>query len=169
MCSGNAQNNARAEAEREYWRQQDALNAEAKRRQAELDRIAADRQSAAAAQQAQIAAMQQQMQQQVAAQQAAARAAEERKAQGFAQAQAEQQQKLTQMRAEQEQRMGGIRATGSALRSSMQILSQQGGKQAPTAQLDRKKNKAVGARSTSAALRMGSTGSGSGSGANLSV
>ena len=146
MCAGNAgrqEHHAREEAKR----RQAQADAEARRRQEEMNRLAAQRQAAAAAQQAQLVAMQKQQ----------------------AETEAAQKQQVAQLQAEQAERIGGIRARGNAVTQSLQILAQQGQAQAPTASMAPRKQGARGARSTTAALRMGATGSGSGSGSNLPV
>jgi hypothetical protein len=161
MCAGNAsrqQHHAQQEAERDYWRQQDAVNAEAKRKQDELNRIAAERAATAATQEARQRELEGQLSDDIRRQNAQAADARDR-----------QQAAIAEMNRRQEENLAKVRATGQALRGSMMVLSQQGGTQAPTAQADKSKKQATGARSTTASLRMGATGSGSGSGANLSV
>lgn len=128
-----------------------AAQAEADRQaaaaQAEANRIAAERQAVIAQQMAE----QQQLQKQAAEQSAA------------------QQVKVNELQAQQAERLGSIRASGTAVTQSLRILSQSGGKQAPTAAVASKPKAAKGARTSAASLRMGSTSQGTGSGANLSV
>lgn len=141
MCSGAKQReqNARREQERQ--------NQIAAQRQAELNRLAAEREATAAAQQAQLQVVQQQMAAQTVAQQA----------------------KADQLGAQQQERLGGIRAAGTAVTQSLRILGQAGGQQAPTAAVAPRQKAQAGARSTTASLRMGATGQGTGSGANVAV
>lgn len=82
--------------------------------------------------------------------------------------QAQQVAQTEELQAQQAERIGGIRARGQAVAQSLQILGQQGSK-APTAAMSRPKTRQATARSTSASLRMGSTSTGAGSGANISV
>lgn len=82
--------------------------------------------------------------------------------------QAQQVAQTEELQAQQAERIGGIRARGQAVAQSLQILGQQGS-QAPTAAMSRPKARQATARSTSASLRMGSTSTGAGSGANISV
>jgi len=72
------------------------------------------------------------------------------------------------LQAQHNERVTGIRARGSAVAQSLQVLGQKG-LQAPTAQMTKRTNAQQGARTTSASLRMGSTSAGAGSGANISV
>ena len=76
--------------------------------------------------------------------------------------------KAEELQSQQTERIAGIRARGTAVTQSLQILGR-GGSQAPTAAVTRRGDKPQGARSTSASLRMGSTGNSAGSGANFSV
>lgn len=135
----------------------------------ELDRIASERTAVIEAQQKQVADAQRQMREQVAAQKATVREAQARKDKAFTQAAKDQAATLAQMNDQQDLRMRSIQTSGQALRSSMQILSEQGGQQGPTAQTDRRRRRGGSARSTSAALRIGSTSNSPGAGANLSV
>ena len=75
---------------------------------------------------------------------------------------------IEDLQSQQTERIAGIRARGTAVTQSLQILGRQGS-QAPTAAMTKRVNRPQGARSTSASLRMGSTGNSAGSGANFSV
>lgn len=155
MCSGA---DKRRKAEKKAKRQAEENARKAAERQAELDRIATQRQMAAAAQQAQ-------MEQLKATSDAAA-------AQASAQQRAMQQaqdQKLAQMRAEGQRQVQGIRNRGQAVSSSLQILGRQAKQQAPTAQVSSPQTGKRGARTTTAGLRMGSSRFKAGSGANVAT
>jgi hypothetical protein len=81
----------------------------------------------------------------------------------------QQQEQATRLQAQQSERLGSIRAAGTAVTQSLQILGQSSGKQAPTAAMSSKPKAARGARASTASLRMGSTSQGTGSGANIAV
>ena len=72
-------------------------------------------------------------------------------------------------RAAQQLQIAGTRAASQSVAQSLQILSKQNTRQAPTAVVAKRKGPQAGARNTAAALRMGSISSGSGAGPNLSV
>lgn len=142
MCSGNDQHHAKEEAKR----RQAAADAEAARRQAELNRLAEERAAVAAQQQAQMQKMQ--------SDQAAAAAA--------------QKERTSALQAQQAQRTGEINASGQAVTSSLQILGDLGGKQGPTAAVAPKvKGRVSTSSSNPTGLRIGSTMTGSGVGTNL--
>lgn len=82
--------------------------------------------------------------------------------------QVQQAAQVEELQSQQTERIAGIRARGAAVTQSLQILGQEGS-QAPTAAVTRRVNRPQGARSTSASLRMGSTGNSAGTGANFSV
>jgi hypothetical protein len=142
MCFGGGKQ-AQANAARA---EQERQNQIARQRQEELNRLAAERQAMAAQQQAQM--------QQMTAQQLAAETA--------------QKQQTADLQAQQQERLGGINARGQAVTQSLRILAQQGS-QAPTAQATGRAAGVTGAKQTTAGLRIGSTGRGTGSGANVAV
>ena len=121
---------------------QKRLDAEARRKQAELDRLAAERRALSQQQQAQSVAMQRQ----------------------FAAQEAAQGVKASELRAEQAETLGGIRAQGSAVNQSLQILCQEQ-PQAPTAS-QTPRTKTRGAKATATNIARGSTRS---RGPNLSI
>ena len=82
--------------------------------------------------------------------------------------QAKQAQQAAGLQAQHNEKVAGIRARGSAVAQSLQVLGQKGS-QAPTAQMTTRSTPQQGARTTTASLRMGSTGNSAGSGANISV
>ena len=126
-------------------RRAEAIQKEIDRRDAPR-RLAEERQALIAQQQAEMVAYERQM----------------------AEQQAKQEQQAAGLQAQQNERLAGIRARGSAVAQSLQVLGQQGS-QAPTAQMTKRSTPQQGARTTSASLRMGSTSTGAGSGANISV
>lgn len=155
MCSGA---DKRRKAEKKAKRQAEENARKAAERQAELDRIASQREMAAAAQQAQMEQLQ------LASDTASAQAAQQQKA--IEQAN---QQKLAEMRAEGQRQVQGIRNRGQAVSSSLQILGRQAKQQAPTAQVSSPQTGKRGARTTTAGLRMGSSRFKAGSGANVAT
>jgi hypothetical protein len=144
MCAGGGGNNRHheEEAKRRQW----AAERAAQEQQARMEALAREREAVAAQQQAQM--------QQMAAQQQAAEIA--------------QQQQTAEMRVQQQERLAGINARGQAVTQSLRILSQQSA-QAPTAQATGRAAGVTGAKQTTAGLRIGSTGRGTGSGANVAV
>ena len=127
-------------------RQQAAANAKAAAAQAEMDRIAREREAMAAEQQAQMQKLQ--------SEQAAAAVA--------------QKERTSALQAQQVQRTAEINASGQAVTSSLQILGDSGGKQGPTAAMAPKVKGRVSASSSNpTGLRIGSTMTGSGVGTNL--
>lgn len=147
---------------------QEVLDQRAKTR-SQLEALANERKATVAAQQVQQAQMQQQLKQQQADQLAQAEATRTRYQDARTQAAANQSSQINQLKIEQGQKMATLRATGDALRGSALALNNQGSTQGPTAQVDPRKQRGASPRSTSASLRMGSTGSSTGSGANVSV
>jgi hypothetical protein len=132
----------------QYAQQQAAAAAAAAAaQQAELDRIARERQAIAAQQQAQMAAYQQQLLSQQNTQAAQAQ----------------------QLQAQQAQRLGEIAARGMAVAQSLKILAIPGSQQGPTASMSQQRRRTTGARTAAASLRIGAMGSGTGAGANFSV
>jgi Skp family chaperone for outer membrane proteins len=127
-----------------------AAQAEADRlaneRREELNRLAREREAIAAQQQAEM--------QRLAAEQEAAMAA--------------QSQQTAEMKAQQQEQLAGIRARGTAVTQSLQILARQGAQQAPSASVGGKPT-VQGAKQTTAGLRIGATGRASGSGTNVAV
>ena len=155
MCSGA---DKRKKAEKKAKKQAEENARKAAERQAELDRIASQREMAAAAQQAQMEQLQ------LASDTAAAQATQQQKA--IEQAN---QQRLAEMRAEGQRQVQGIRNRGQAVSSSLQILGRQAKQQAPTAQVSSPQAGKRGARTTTAGLRMGSSRFKAGSGANVAT
>jgi len=129
----------------QYAQQQAAAAAAAQ--QAELDRMARERQAIAAQQQAQMVAYQQQLLSQQNTQAAQAQ----------------------QLQAQQAQRLGEIAARGMAVAQSLKILAIPGSQQGPTASMSQQRRRTTGARTAAASLRIGAMGSGTGAGANFSV
>ena len=146
MCSGNA-GRRQHHAEEEARRRQAQADAEARRRQEQLAQLAREREATATAQQAQLVALQQQQ----------------------TQAEAQQSTEVQQLTAQQRERLAGIDARGQAVTQSLQILANETAGQGPTAAVDATRRTARGARTTTAALRMGAGSYGAGSGANFSV
>lgn len=109
-------------------------------------RLAEERRALIAQQEAQMAAYEQQLKDQ----------------------QAQQAQTVADLTAKQAEKVAGIRARGTAVTQSLQILGRPKGT-APTAAMTKRNEQPKGARTTSASLRMGSTSTGAGSGANISV
>ena len=72
-------------------------------------------------------------------------------------------------RAAQQVQIAGTRAASQSVAQSLQILSKQNTKQAPTAAVGKRKGQLTGAGAATAALRMGSTSSGSGAGPNIAL
>jgi hypothetical protein len=83
--------------------------------------------------------------------------------------QAEAVQRQASIKAEAERTSGVIGNNASAVAGSLRILAAQPKTQAPTAVMTPRQRQRVGARSTTASLRMGSTSQGTGSGANIAV
>jgi hypothetical protein len=83
--------------------------------------------------------------------------------------QGEMKQQFERDQAAQQVQIAGTRAASQAVSQSLQILSSQNGKQAPTAAVAKRKGQQAGPRTAAAALRMGSISSGSGAGPNLPV
>jgi hypothetical protein len=75
---------------------------------------------------------------------------------------------VADLTAKQAEKVAGIRARGTAVTQSLQILGRPNAT-APTAAMTKRAERPKGARTTSASLRMGSTSSGVGSGANISA
>jgi len=117
--------------------------------QAELNRLAAERQAIAEQQRQQLAAAQ----------------AESLKIQQEQAARAE------QLQAAQQLRISQIQSFGSAVSQSLRILGGYagGGQQGPTASMTRRKPGRAGVSSTTASLRIGTVGRSPGSGANLAT
>ena len=87
-----------------------------------------------------------------------------------AELQVQQQAQAAQLQAQQTERLAGIRTAGSAVTQSLQILGKQPGKQAPTAAAAAPAGKkAVSRMAPSSGLRIGSTKTGSGAGANVAI
>ena len=72
-------------------------------------------------------------------------------------------------RAAQQLQIAGTRAASQSVAQSLQILSKQNTKQAPTAAVGKRKGQLTGAGAATAGLRMGSTSSGSGAGPNIAL
>lgn len=146
MCSGNRgrqEHHAREEAKR----QQAQIDEQARRKQEELDRQARERLAVAAAQRAQLQAMQREQLGQ----------------------RDEQVAKVRELEGQQAARLKGIRSRGTAVSQSLRVLGQRATTQAPTAAMSASRSRSGGVRSTTASLRMGNTGRGTGSGSNVSV
>ena len=76
----------------------------------------------------------------------------------------------SRIQAESKKKVQEIGAASGSVSSSLRALAIRGNQpQGPTAQMTGRKQQAAGARATTASLRMGATGRGSGAGANLSV
>ena len=83
---------------------------------------------------------------------------------------AQQEAQATQLQAQQTERLAGIRAAGSAVTQSLQILGKQQAKQGPTAAATAPADKkAVSRMAPNSGLRIGSTQAGSGAGANVAI
>jgi hypothetical protein len=83
---------------------------------------------------------------------------------------AQQEAEATRLQAQQAERVAGIRTAGNAVTQSLQILGNQPGKQAPTAASAAPNDKKATARMAPASgLRIGSTQTGSGAGANVAI
>ena len=123
-------------------------DAQAAAAQVELDRQAAERENILQAQREQTVEMERQQAVIVAQQEAQA----------------------TQLQAQQTERLAGIRAAGSAVTQSLQILGKQQAKQGPTAAATAPAGKkAVSRMAPNSGLRIGSTQAGSGAGANVAI
>tara|TARA_R100000781_G_scaffold110636_1_gene76216 strand:- start:6485 stop:6958 length:474 start_codon:yes stop_codon:yes gene_type:complete len=133
-------------AKRQAIKQQEEANAEAGRKQAELDRLAREREAVAAQQQSQLMAYENSLKQQQAAQQA----------------------QVEELKAENAQRIGETRARGTAVVNSLRILAQDP-RRAPSAQTSKKSQTKGRPRATTASLKLGTGQTGSGSGTNYSV
>lgn len=132
----------------EEIRRQEAAAAEAARVQAELNRLAAERQ----------AAVQQQQQQLAAAQAQSLKIQQDQAAQ------------VQQLQAAQDQRLASVRLVGDAVTQSLKILgNMQRMGAAPTAAMSAQRKTRRGAPTASASLRIGSGSYAAGSGANFSV
>ena len=82
----------------------------------------------------------------------------------------QQQAQAAQLKVQQEERVAGIRAAGSAVTQSLQILGKQQAKQGPTAAATAPAGKkAVSRMAPNSGLRIGSTQAGSGAGANVAI
>ena len=136
---------------------QDAARSNIMKEQEQRDDLRSQN-AALAAQRAAAIAQQQQQQQELQRQQ---------------QAEVVRQEGLTQQferdRAAQQLQIAGTRAASQSVAQSLQILSKQNTKQAPTAAVGKRKGPQAGARNTAAALRMGSISSGSGAGPNIAL
>ena len=127
--------------------------AELQRRQVIKDQqaaIAAERQAAVEEQQRQMEELQRQQQAEVVRQEGLT-------------------QQFERDRAAQQLQIAGTRAASQSVAQSLQILSKQNTKQAPTAAVGKRKGQLTGAGAATAALRMGSTSSGSGAGPNIAL
>ena len=141
MCSGGGGDNGAAQAE---------ADRQAAAAQAEADRIAAERQAAVEEQQRQMEELQRQQQAEVVRQEGLTK-------------------QFETDRAAQQLQIAGTRAASQSVAQSLQILSKQNTKQAPTAAVGKRKGQLTGAGAATAALRMGSTSSGSGAGPNIAL
>tara|TARA_B100000073_G_C23618553_1_gene527527 strand:- start:130 stop:597 length:468 start_codon:yes stop_codon:yes gene_type:complete len=155
MCAGPVKNviddiSGKTAAEKAAKKAQKKADEEAKRKQDELDRLAAEREAAAVAQQQQLEDMQRQQDERVAQQQAQ-------------KAELERQHTLRMDKLEKE----GTAATATA--RSLQVLAMKKQTKAPTATQTKAVKGTRGAKTTNVGLRIGSGSRGTGSGANLSV
>ena len=160
MCSG-GDDDARREAERE----QERLNEQAAARQAELDRIAAERQDIAAEQARRQSELEAQSIAFSQAQAARINELETQQNQRLSQLAAEDVQRRTAIREETERKVRNIETAGGAVSTSLRILGQKQ-PMAPSAQQTPRKKKGKGASSTSANVARGT---GSTRGTNLSI
>ena len=155
MCAGPVGNliddiSGKTAAERAAKKAQKKADEEAKRKQDELDRLAAEREAAAAQQKQDLADMQAQQDERLAQQQAQ-------------KAELERQHALRMDKLEKE----GTAATATA--RSLQVLAMKKQTKAPTATQTKAVKGTRGAKTTNVGLRIGSGRRGTGSGANLSV
>ena len=156
-----------------------ARKAYEERQQAEVDKLAADREA--------VVAKQLQRKRELEAQQAAAIAANQERAEKLRKQQAERvaamkakQSALKIQTAEQQEaaqasmelaneRRALAMAAGESVASSLQVLSGKQGKQGKTATQSKRRRGFRGSRQTTASLSIGQTGTGGGSGSNLSI
>ena len=161
-------------------RRAEAIQKEVDRRDAPR-RLAEERRAFIAQQQAEMQVLQRQYEERAAVARQQAEAAQSQHETQLAdmarQGSAERQRVLdasnaerSRIQAEAKQKVERIGAASGAVSSSLRALAIRGNQpQGPTAQTAGRKRQAAGARATTASLRMGATGSGSGAGANLSV
>ena len=159
MCSGGG--DERREAERE----QERLNEQAAARQAELDRIAAQRADIAADQARRQSEMEAQSIAFSQAQAAEVLRLEEEQDTRLASLAAEDKRQRREIREETERKVAGIERAGGAVSTSLRILGQKQ-PMAPQAQQTPRKKKGRSAGSTSASVARGT---GSIRGTNLSI
>jgi hypothetical protein len=155
MCAGPVKNviddvSGATAARRRAKKAQQKADEEAKRKQAELDALAAEREAAAAQQQKDLANMQAEQDKRIRQQQAQ-------------KAELERQHALRMEKLEKE----GTAATATA--RSLQVLAMKKQTKAPTATQTKAVKGTRGAKTTNVGLRIGSGSRGTGSGANLSV
>ena len=155
MCAGPVKNviddvSGATAARRRAKKAQKAADKEAKRKQAELDALAAEREAASADQNRRLQEMED-------------TAAQNRIAQEKQKAELERQHALRMDKLEKE----GTAATATA--RSLQVLAMKKQNKAPTATQTKAVKGTRGAKTTNVGLRMGSSSRGTGSGANLSV
>ena len=139
----------------------------AKRRQRELDAIAAQRSALAAEQYNRMQQLQAQQQRAMSEQSARAANLKLGYEQQFSNLQTTNQAQLAAINAKAETDLYNLKTTNSAVTSSLQILGEGTRKQAPTAQTSKRSRKSGNARTTQANLRIGSQANTSG--ANFSI
>ena len=129
------------------------MHTQTRLQQADTDRLAASQQQA-----------------QTLRDQQAARLAEMSTRQDAARARTAEQQEIARVATElAETRRAEAMAAGESVASSLDVLSKQGGKQGKTATQSKRRTNSKGSRQTTASLSIGATGTGGGSGSNLSI
>jgi hypothetical protein len=171
MCSGNADKERRKQ-EKRAREQQKEYERQAAAREAQLAAIAAERQEIADQQAVRLTQLNQQRDdaieaananQNVIQEQADLRRKNLRDQRDADVARAE------ELMAQAEETTANAKAAGSAVSASLRTLAKSGQKQGKTATVSKKRRRPEGSRQTTASLNIGSTGSGRGSGSNLSI
>ena len=152
----------RKEADRQY-------QAYAAAKQAEADRLAAERTALAKQQQEQLAAMQRQQAEALKKQQAQVAGLRGEQAKRLSALEAETARRQAAINAARDRDIGLARARGAAVSGSLRVLSQGPNEAGPNAQQSSRSQQVRGAKNTAASLRMGSSSRGRGAGANLSI
>lgn len=147
----------------------EAIKAEEYRR-GEPARIAQERMNLIASQQEAMAALKKQADDQIQSQQSTVADLQRQRDAGIAEIKSQanaQQAGIREQAAKESQQIG---TNAGAVAASLRMLGMNGGKQGPTAAVAGRRGRAATAgRATSASLRMGATGRGVGSGANIAV
>ena len=164
---GRARSEAAAKAEREEANRQYQAYAAAK--QAEADRLAAERTALAKQQQEQLAAMQRQQAEALKQQQAQAAGLRGEQAKRLSALEADTARRQAAINAARDRDVGLARARGAAVSGSLRVLSQGPNQAGPNAQQSSRSQQVRGAKNTAASLRMGSSSRSRGAGANLSI